>query len=88
MSTPTDDQEWAWRARAACGGVNAELFFHPDGERGAERRWRDHAAKQVCERCPVRDPCLGRALNSHEHYGVWGGLSAEEREVLLESESA
>ncbi|MHA6758045.1 WhiB family transcriptional regulator [Streptacidiphilus sp. PAMC 29251] len=40
---------------------------------------RDQAAKQVCGHCPVREPCLQFALDAREPYGVWGGLTEEER---------
>jgi len=37
----------------------------------------------VCHRCPVLTACREHALRVAEPYGVWGGLSAEEREDLL-----
>jgi len=37
----------------------------------------------VCARCPVIAACRKHALNVHEPYGIWGGLSAEERSTLL-----
>jgi WhiB family redox-sensing transcriptional regulator len=39
-------------------------------------------AKAVCARCPVIDSCLRWALAAREPYGVWGGLSVEERDAL------
>lgn len=33
----------------------------------------------VCRTCPARIPCLQRALDRREEYGVWGGLTPEER---------
>jgi len=55
------------------------MFFHPLGERGATRRDREAEAKAVCQRCPVVDACRRHALQVAEPYGVWGGLSEEER---------
>jgi WhiB family redox-sensing transcriptional regulator len=40
------------------------------------------AAKAVCKGCPVIENCLRWAITAREPYGVWGGLSAEEREGL------
>jgi WhiB family redox-sensing transcriptional regulator len=40
-------------------------------------------AKQICKDCPVVANCLRWALAAREPYGVWGGLSVEEREALL-----
>ncbi|MDO9458058.1 WhiB family transcriptional regulator [Nocardioides sp.] len=30
-------------------------------------------AKALCQACPVRQLCLGGALERHEPWGVWGG---------------
>jgi WhiB family redox-sensing transcriptional regulator len=73
---------WDWQVAAQCRGRD-DLFFHPHGEREPMRGERDAAAKAVCARCPVRRECLAHALDSAEPYGVWGGLSETEREVLL-----
>jgi len=50
---PLDDS-WAWQLRARCRGADPGLFFHPDGERGRQRRRRQEAAKTICADCPVR----------------------------------
>ncbi len=73
---------WDWQIAAQCRGRD-DLFFHPPGEREPLRGEREAAAKSVCARCPVRRECLAHALESAEPYGVWGGLSETEREVLL-----
>lgn len=36
-------------------------------------------AKQICETCPVKEPCLEYAL-VNESYGIWGGMSETERQ--------
>ncbi|MQA16619.1 MAG: WhiB family transcriptional regulator [Pseudonocardiaceae bacterium] len=72
-------QEWEWQIDAACQGFNSSVFFHPDGERGSARARRARRAKAVCERCPVIEPCRRHALEAREPYGVWGGLTEEER---------
>jgi WhiB family transcriptional regulator, redox-sensing transcriptional regulator len=74
---------WHWREWAACRGMDSELFFAPDGERGIAKRTRERAAKAVCAACPVREPCLAHALASEERHGVWGGLSEKGRAALL-----
>lgn len=43
-----------------------------------ERRVED--AKLICAGCPVRECCLAYAMDSEE-YGVWGGLTPEERDA-------
>ena len=79
---------WDWQLHGACRGENTSLFFHPDGERGPARARRQAAAKAVCGRCPVIDACLKHALSVREPYGVWGGMSEEERARLIAAEPA
>ena len=59
--------------------MDPEVFFHPEGERGGSRQRRVEQAKSICERCVVIEQCRTYALDHHEAYGVWGGLSEEER---------
>jgi WhiB family transcriptional regulator, redox-sensing transcriptional regulator len=74
---------WDWQLVAACRGVDSSLFFHPEGERGAARSAREASAKEVCMRCPVRAECATHALTVREPYGVWGGLTEDEREAMM-----
>jgi WhiB family transcriptional regulator, redox-sensing transcriptional regulator len=72
-----------WHQQAACLSVDPELFF-PNGTTG------DHAqqatvAKRVCMACPVRVTCLEFALESRQDFGVWGGMTEEERRSLRRS---
>jgi WhiB family redox-sensing transcriptional regulator len=76
LSADLDD----WRNDAACRGTDLAVFYHPDWERGVLRRRREVQAKRICERCPVKRPCLDWAIAKPELYGVWGGTSAEERQ--------
>lgn len=75
-------QEWEWQLDASCQGLNSSVFFHPDGERGSARARRAGKAKAVCQRCPVIEQCRRHALATREPYGVWGGLTEEERRDL------
>lgn len=76
-------ENWDWQIQAACRGLDASMFFHPDNERGRSRRKREEQAKAVCARCSVSRECLIWALSVREPYGIWGGLSSAEREELL-----
>jgi WhiB family transcriptional regulator, redox-sensing transcriptional regulator len=67
----------------SCNPGNAELFFSPEGERGPARAKREAAAKKVCAECPVIEECGKTALKNKEEFGVWGGMSAAEREAIL-----
>jgi len=73
---------WEWQLGGSCRRENPEVFFHPEGERGAARRNRDAAAKAVCSRCPVLVQCRVHALAVREPYGVWGGMTEDEREAV------
>lgn len=70
---------WEWQLDGACRTADPRLFFHPEGERGPARRDRDAAAKAVCSGCPVLRECRQHALTVREPYGVWGGLSEDDR---------
>jgi WhiB family transcriptional regulator, redox-sensing transcriptional regulator len=72
-----------WHSEAACRSDEAGLFFAPSKEPTAARLSREEAAKRVCARCPVMLECREHALLQPEPYGVWGGLTAAERRVVL-----
>ena len=78
-------EEWEWQYKGACRDLDPEAFFHPDGERGPRRRNRENAAKAVCASCPVIQACRTHALAVQEPYGIWGGMSEDDRAVILES---
>lgn len=80
--------DWDWQMNAACRGIDTATFYHPENERGPSRLRRELAAKAVCATCPVVESCLRWALAAREPYGVWGGLSVDERESLLTSRPA
>ena len=62
-------------ARAACRGLDPNLFFPVKGNNAA-------AAVAVCRDCPVRVECLAWAVESNEDQGVWGGASVKQRRAL------
>jgi len=69
-----------WRMRAACCGLDPDIFFpaHVSSRR-------EIAAKRVCEQCPVVGECLSWAMSHREDWGIWGGLSENERRRLRAS---
>ena len=62
-----------WMADGLCLQVDSGDAFFP--ERGSSVR----PAKRVCEGCLVREPCLEFTLANNEAFGVWGGMSEQER---------
>ncbi|MDQ1426677.1 MAG: WhiB family transcriptional regulator, redox-sensing transcriptional regulator [Acidimicrobiaceae bacterium] len=65
-----------WRQRAACRGVEPEIFY-PISEEEAEE------AKAICGACPVQETCLEYALSNRERDGVWGGATERERRRMI-----
>ena len=61
--------------RGACADLGLDLFFAEHG--GSVAR-----AKAICRDCPVRAACLDGAMRRNEQFGVWGGLSVNERRAL------
>jgi len=76
---------WEWQLLGACREADPGLFFHPEGERGAARHNRLVAAMAICAGCPVIQQCGEHALAVREPYGVWGGMSEDDREAFYYS---
>lgn len=71
--------DWNWQRAAACRGEDLVLFFGPDGERPPQKDVRERKAKAICAQCPARTACLEYALSRPEKYGLYGGLTEDER---------
>lgn len=74
-----------WRTRAACLDEDPELFF-PTGEEHTSTRQptapvlaQFAEAKTVCQRCPVTTTCLTWAIANRVRFGVFGGMTPDER---------
>lgn len=83
--TGRDEEEDNWRMRALCGPASPgapdpDLFF-PVGD--GQAAWQQaQEAKVFCRACPVHRQCLTWALETHQQYGVWGGLDEWERRTV------
>jgi len=75
--------DWAWQEQSNCRDVDSDLFFLDLMARGKEKREKEKAAKKVCRGCPVLEQCLSHALSIPEFFGVWGGMTADERNFIL-----
>jgi WhiB family redox-sensing transcriptional regulator len=64
-----------WQSRAACYGLDSEIFF-PTTEEEAD------LALSFCAVCPVNRDCLSWALWQGERYGVWGGTTEQQRRLM------
>ena len=65
-----------WRRLAACRSADPDLFFPVSGEEWARQV---EKAKVLCRACRVRRQCLQYAISEDEPYGVWGGMTGDER---------
>jgi WhiB family redox-sensing transcriptional regulator len=65
----------AWEAKAACRGLDVDLFVVPLGGNS-------EAGRAVCQRCPVVADCLDYALSEPELQGTWGGTGERQRRAL------
>lgn len=74
---------WAWQEKAACRGVDTEKFFLERGARSRNKRKQEEEAVRICRSCPVLVECRRWALEVPEYYGVWGGLTADQRMQLM-----
>lgn len=62
-----------WHKDALCRQIDPEMFFP---EKGGDR---GEAAKRACSMCPAVTECLAYALANDEKFGIWGGLTVDER---------
>jgi WhiB family redox-sensing transcriptional regulator len=71
-----------WHERALCRGMDTATFYAREGQRAASLREHERRAKEICSRCPVIQECLDYALAAREPWGVWGGMTVDERNAL------
>ena len=69
-----------WTGRVACRGQQ-DLFFAPEGfESERAKAVREAQAASLCAVCPVLAECA-EAQEAHQaKFGVWAGMSEEDRE--------
>ncbi|AWI33090.1 hypothetical protein DDW44_17795 [Streptomyces tirandamycinicus] len=65
---------------AACTGTDTDAFF--DGTPSGTE-----LAKRTCMGCLVRTKCLELALDRGDRFGIFGGLTADERRMLRRREA-
>jgi WhiB family transcriptional regulator, redox-sensing transcriptional regulator len=79
-SRPAEAPSASWRLRAACRHADPDLFF-PVGTTGPALG-QIGEAKRICQACPVRTSCLGWALRHGISFGIWGGTTEDDRQIL------
>lgn len=69
-----EHEDRPWQDRAACRGMDPDLWFPPKGLTAKEGR-------AVCAACPVAVECLEYAIATQPE-GTWGGASKRQRRRL------
>jgi hypothetical protein len=64
------------RDQAACYGIDPDTFFPTSEEEAGP-------ALAFCGACRIRQTCLAWALKNGERYGVWGGLTEQQRRRVV-----
>jgi hypothetical protein len=77
------DVDWD---RAACKNLPTEFFYKIE-ERNAFKVIDMDVFRFTCTPCPIWKQCLGYAFKN-ERYGVWGGMTADERRSLQEAKDS
>jgi len=65
-----------WQEQAACYGINPDVFFPTSEEEAGP-------ALAYCGACHIQEVCLAWAVKNGERYGVWGGLTEQQRRRLI-----
>lgn len=70
----------------ANGGVicqlRPELYFPEDILNWREKNEATAEAKLICKGCEVFDKCFTYAVVAQEPYGIWAGMTSEDRKAL------
>ena len=69
-----------WTDEAACTPADSDLFF--SDEVGRPSKSKQERAKAICARCPVSAKCLAFAITEQIEFGIYGGLTPEERGLV------
>jgi WhiB family transcriptional regulator, redox-sensing transcriptional regulator len=82
VHAPADED---WKDWASCKGTDPDMWFPAgEGRRHYDPEVQAHTrrAKLICKECPVQRDCLEWAITVDERFGIYGGLTERERELL------
>lgn len=69
-----------WRVKAACKGMNTDVFFPKRGLASGMNSLAIVAkSRLICAGCTVRKECLNFALENRIQHGLYGGISPGDR---------
>ena len=72
-----DEVDWS-EAECRRLEIYTDLFYSVEEERSQVAYEYINSLRSVCASCPIWKTCLTYAME-HEHYGVWGGMTTQER---------
>ena len=65
-----------------CQNTDPEIWFPENLWHSGDNFNTVKIAKDLCNQCPVKNLCLEFALINDEEYGIWGGTSVRQRDIL------
>lgn len=73
-----------WHKQARCFSAGTNIFYGDEINDGRPvlRPKVLARARAMCRSCPVSETCLTYALENDERYGVWGGTSGRNRDLM------
>lgn len=67
-----------WQLKGLCASSkDPDLWLVPPSHRREVEQ-----AKAICAVCPVVEQCLQWSMDTHQEFGIWGGLSEVDRQML------
>lgn len=76
-----------WRDSARCAELPKSVFFEYNTQDGTvtteQRRERKSLALTACSECPVIAQCYEFAICNNEKFGIWAGLTPDQRKPLV-----
>ena len=71
---PTAAPDTMWMADGLCRKVGPADAWFPE-KMDADAQAVAESARDICQMCPVKKPCLEWALAGGEQFGIWGGIN-------------
>lgn len=74
-----------WREHTACSSLPKEVFFDYNSNNLTlvNKREYKELALSTCASCPVRSECYEFSICNNEPYGIWAGLTPDQRKPLV-----
>lgn len=72
IDVPRDNEPWMHAGACVEMPARYDLFF-------PETKPKEREAKSICASCPVAYECLDFSIRSREVWGIWGGMTFDER---------